>query len=203
MPIEFSAKKAYSDVKDLFKFAEGISGMERTAFLELLKDSYSAYYNIIPVEENSSLPLAFRADYFSRAEQYWLTKKITVWANETNEFAYIFAADKFDKDTVDACVKAAIDESLPRVKPHKEHQCSNVKTVFVADSFDDEIIKHIKKLKFDRSYKFGLHGFTTLKAAAVSLETQKVYPNNTGSELVKYFSKLFAAAAKAATGESK
>ena len=74
---------------------------------EVLKDSYSAYYNIVPAESEDGL-LAFRADYFSRDERYWLTKNIKIWGNETNEFAYIFTAPEFDIETIDACVKRAL-----------------------------------------------------------------------------------------------
>lgn len=167
--------------------------MDRELFLNILEDSYSAYYNIVKDSENAGLPLAFRADYFSRAEQYWLSKKIKVWGNETNEFCYVYAADSFDKDTVDKCVARALEESLPRVKPHKEHQYSNVKVLFVADSFDKAVVKHIRAKKFEKNYKFSLHGFTMLKTCAVDLATEKAHPNKAGYELAKYFSKLFAA----------
>lgn len=166
--------------------------MDRAKFLEVLEDSYSAYYNIIKDSDASGLPLAFRADYFSRAEQYWLSKKIKVWGNETNEFCYVYAAESFDAQLVDDCVKKALDESLPRVKPHKEHQYSNVKVLFVADSFDNALLKHIQAKKFEKSYKFSLHGFTMLKTCAVDLSREEAFPNKAGYELAKYFSKLFA-----------
>ena len=172
---------------------EGLHCMDRELFLNILEDSYSAYYNIIKDGNDAGLPLAFRADYFSRAEQYWLSKKIKVWANETNEFCYVYAAESFDKATVDKCVQQALDESLPRVKPHKEHQYSNVKVLFVADSFDKDVLKHIKAKKFEKNYKFSLHGFTTLKTCAVDLSTEVAHPNKAGYELAKYFQKLFAA----------
>ena len=165
--------------------------MQRDVFLEVLKDSYSAYYNIVPAESEDEL-LAFGADYFSRDERYWLTKNIKIWGNETNEFAYIFTAPEFDIETIDACVKRALDESLPRVKPHKEHQYSNVKVVFIADSVDKDTAKHVQKLSFSKSYKFSLHGYTELKAGIVELGTHRVWTNRAGFELDKYFSKLFA-----------
>lgn len=165
--------------------------MERENFIEILKDSYSAYYNIIPAADGEA-PLAFRADYFSRNEKYWLTKNIKVWGNETNEFAYIFTAPSFDKTAVDECVSKALDESLPRVRPHKEHQYTNVKVIFVADTLDKGVTDHIHKKKFSKSYKFSLHGYTELKAGAVDLSGKKVYTNPAGCELTKYFSKLFA-----------
>lgn len=168
---------------------------ERQEFLNTLQDSYSAYYNIFPAAEDEA-PLVFRAEYFSRAEKYWLSKSITVWGNETNEYAFIYAADSFDRETAERCVAAALAEALPKVRPHKEHQYTNVKTVFVADSFTPEALKYLKKRKFEKSYKFSLHGFTMLKIAAVDLQAESAVTNPAGHELADYFKKLFAAGRK-------
>ncbi len=168
---------------------------ERPEFLEVLRDSYSAYYNIVPSEAPEEIPLAFRADYFSRAEKYWLSKDIPVWGNETNEYAYIFSAPCFDSTLADKCIDYALSDALPRVKPHKEHQYTNVKTVFIADSFDSATKKVIQKRSFTKSYKFSLHGFSNLLTAAVALDEKKTYTNQAGHDLVNYFKKLFAARA--------
>ena len=165
--------------------------MDRAVFLDVLKDSYSAYYNIVPAETDD-VPMIFRADYFSRDEKYWLTKSIKIWGNETNEFCYVFSAPEFDRKTVDACVKHALDESLPRVKPHKEHQYTNVKVIFVADKLQKDVAAHIKKLRFSKSYRFSLHGYTELKAGGVDLSTREAAANLAGHEMTAYFKKLFA-----------
>ena len=173
--------------------------IERLEFLEILRDSYSAYYNIIPPEQAAApaeLPLAFRADYFSRAERYWLTKSIPIWGNETNEYAYIFAAASFDRETVDRCIDFAIEDMLPRVRPHKEHQYTNVKTVFVADRLGEEARKAVQKRSFTKNYKYSLHGFTMLHAAAVDLSEGKAYTNKAGYAQADYFKKLFASRAE-------
>ena len=167
--------------------------MDREKFSEVLRNPFAAYYNIVPDSDAPGLPLDFRADYFSRAEKYWLTKKITIWGNETNEFAYIFSDKTFDKATVDRCIEYALEEGLPRVKPHKEHQYTNIKVIFVADSFDKDTVSYIQKESFSKSYRFSLHGFTELKTTAVDLTESKAYPNRAGYELAQYFSKLFAA----------
>jgi len=172
--------------------------MDRAHFIEVLEDSYSAYYNIAEKNEETGLPLAFRAVYFSRDERYWLSKKITVWANETNEHAYVFSAESFDAALAEKCIDYAIADMLPKVKPHKEHQFTNVKVVLVADSLPAETVKLVKKKSFTKSYNHNLHGFTTLHSAAVDLSVEKAYTNLAGHELKKYFSKLFAAQRKAA-----
>lgn len=170
--------------------------IERAEFLNILAESYKAYYDVFPVENVGELPLAFRADFHSRDERYWLSKDIPVWGNETNEFAYVFSAPSFDESMAAKCIEYALNEGLPRVKPHREHHYTNIKVLFVADSFDDAVIKYIKKQKFQKSYKLSLHGFTMLKTAAVDLSRSKAFPNRDGHELEQYFSKLFTAAEK-------
>lgn len=166
--------------------------IERGVFLEVLKDSYSAYYTIVENVE-TELPLVFRADYRSRDEQYFLTKSAKIWGNEKNECAYIFSAPTMDKELVQRCLDYAWEDLLPRVKPHKEHQCTNAKVIFVVDSLDEETIKAVKKDNRTKSYKLGLQGYSNLMAGAVSLNDRKTYTNRSGSELTAYFKKLFAA----------
>ena len=165
--------------------------IERLSFVKVLEDSYTAYYNLNPNEGMTELPLVLRADYFSRNERYWLTKSIPIWGNETNEYLYLFSAERFDPDTVNKCIDYAIADMLPRVKPHKEHQYTNVKTVFVADGFDNETIKLIKRRKFSKSYKFSLYGYTALLTAAVDLSRGQAFTNPTGQGQQDFFKKLF------------
>lgn len=170
--------------------------IERLSFLEILKDSYSAYYNVYPNEDMTELPLVFRGDFFSRGENYFLFKSAVVWVNETNEHVYLFSAPSFDPETVEKCMSYAIEDGLPRVKPHKEHNYTNFIAIFVSDSFDKDTIKAIKKRKFNKSYNHSLWGFSMLKSAAVDLSVKKIYTNPAGHDLAKFYRKLFAAQEK-------
>jgi len=167
--------------------------IERPVMLEVLKDSYSAYYTIVEDVEESGLPLAFRADYRARDEQYFFTKSAKIWGNEKNEYAYIFSAASFDPETVKKCLDYAWEDMLPRVQPHKEHQCTNAKAVFLADTLDADTIKVIRRASRTKNYRFGLQGFSNLLAGGVDLSKQKTYTNAAGNELADYFKKLFAA----------
>ncbi len=172
--------------------------VERLPFLETLKDSYSAYYNINPNEDMTDLPLVFRADFFSRGEHYFLTKSAVVWVNETNEYVYLFSAPSFDAETVEKCMDFAIEDAQPRVKPHKEHNYTNFITIFVTDSFDAGTLSAIKKRRYNKSYNHSLWGFSMLKSAAVELDTKKIHTNPAGHDLAKFYRKLFAAQEKKA-----
>ena len=87
--------------------------IEREKFLDTVADSFSAYYDLHMAEGEQELPLVFRADYYSRAERYWLTKNIPIWGNETNEYAYVFSAPAFDRALAARCIDYALEEALP------------------------------------------------------------------------------------------
>ena len=168
--------------------------VERTSFLAVLEDSYSAYYNVINDDlPTDQYPIVFRADYFKRGEKYWMTKSIPIWGNETNEFFYLFSANRLDAETVKGCIDYALAEGLPRVRPHKEHQYTNIKVLFVADEFGDGALNEVKKAKHSVSYNHSLWGYSELLTAAVNCQSEAVVTNRAGSDMKKYFKKLFTA----------
>ena len=164
--------------------------IEREEFLKDLEDSFSAYYDV-EIQTHPELPLVFRGDYRKRDERYWLSKKAKIWANEVGEFAYIFSAEEFSPELAEKCIAFALGDGLPRVKPHKEHQHTDIKVILIADRLDAQTRKLVQKKSFSKSYHFSLWGFSNLLAAAVDLSERKAYPNRAGHDLTQYFRKLF------------
>ena len=120
--------------------------IDRGVFLEIVKDAYSAYYTILPVEEGQEeLPLAFRAEYNVRDEQYFFVKSANIWKNEKHEYCFVFSAPSFDPALAEECIDFSLKEMLPKVKPHKEHQYTNCKVILIADTLDDETIRIVRK----------------------------------------------------------
>ncbi len=89
----------------------------------------------------------------------------------------------------------AWQDGIPRVKPHSEHQCTNVKVIFIADSVDGATAESVQKMSRTKNYKFGLHGYSNFLTGITDLGTEKTVTNREGHELVPYFKKLFAARA--------
>lgn len=179
--------------------------MDRAEFLEIVKDAYSAYYTILPAEEEESgLPLAFRAEYNVRDEQYFFVKSANIWKNEKHEYCYVFSAPAFDAALARECIDFSLREMLPKVKPHKEHQYTNCKVVLIADSFDAETVRTVKKAKYSKSYgPLSTHGYTELLTAAVDLGARKAFANRVGYDLEKFFGKLFALRSEETQGNGK
>ncbi len=179
--------------------------IDRSIFLEIVKDAYSAYYTILPAEEGEEeLPLAFRAEYKVSDEQFFFVKSATIWHNEKNEYCFVFSAPCFDAALARKCIDFSLAEMLPKVKPHKTHQYTNCKVVLIADSLDEETIKTVRKSKFSKSYgPLSTHGYTELLAAAVDLGERKAYANRMGQDLEKFFGKLFALRSEDTQGNGK
>ena len=164
---------------------------DRNQFIEDLKGSYEMYYDLLPEEENGEIPLAFRADFHSRGEKYFLIKPAKIWSNETNEYVFVYSAPWFDREMIDRCVQYALDTALPLIHPHAEHNYSNVHTVFVADTVSEEVRRQIRKVRFSKSYRMNLHGFTILKAGWIDLQSSAYGTNRDGHDMNKFFKELF------------
>ena len=164
--------------------------IERNTFLEVLKDAYSAYYTLTNADE-AEAPLSFRAVYRSREEQYLLVRSANIWSNEKNEYCYIFSAESFSAADVEKWTDWALQDMLPRVKPHKEHHHTDIKVILIADHIDEATRKTVQKKSFTKNYHYSLWGFTNLLTAAVDLSEGKAYPNKAGHDLATYFRKLF------------
>lgn len=164
---------------------------DRIQFIEDLKESYNIYYDLHPNESGTELPLEFRADFHSRGEKYFIVRNAKIWSNENNEYVYVFSAPAFDAELVTKCIDYALEDGLALVVPHKEHNYSNIITVFVGDEIGPEARKAIQKRRFSKSYRMSLYGFSLLKTGFIDLSSLDYGTNPEGHDLVNFFKKLF------------
>lgn len=164
---------------------------DREEFVEDLKGSYATYYDVVPADGETELPLAFRADFHSRGERFFLVKKAKIWAAETNEYVYVYSAPSFTQEDIQACCDYAWGEGLKNVEPHSEHNYSNVHVIFVADEISEGARKAVCSQKQYKSYKMSLHGFSMMKTGYIDLSCAQYGTNKQGHDLEKFFKKLF------------
>jgi hypothetical protein len=158
---------------------------ERSVILERLLNSYNAWYDVRPGDLGSGLPLEALCEHRSKKEKFVLSKKAKLWGIEVNELIYLFSVPKLEKAKAEECVSFSIEDALPRVKPHNEHMYTFITTIFLADETGEDTLKFIQRRKFTKSYKFGFHGSSPLKTAALDIEKEKIVSNNMGRDLRK------------------
>ena len=134
---------------------------------------------------DSGLPLKAMCQHHTRSEKYVLSRKAKLWAVEVNDYLYFFSMAKLEKGEAEACILFAIENALPRVEPHKEHMYSFITAVFVADETEQDALNFISRRKFTKSFKFGFHGSSPLKTAALDIAQEKIVTNNMGRDLRK------------------
>lgn len=164
--------------------------INRDEFLGRVYSSYEYYYNVSDGDSESGLPLAFSAEFHARDEGYVLVKNAKIWAAESNEYVYVFSVPVLHEETAERCMDYAMNDALPKIKPHCEHKDSYIIAVFLADVILPEATKSVRRRKFHKDYKFGVMGWSSLKTVAVELEGEMVFTNKMGGNLKKFFKRL-------------
>ncbi len=158
------------------------------AAAERLKQAYAAYYDIESVEDGTGLRAI--CSFHSRDSQYVLVKKAELWAAETHEYLYLWAAERLDGAMVDEIFRRVLEDGMPRVKPHREHMSTYLRAVALYETAGEDALAKLKKLKKRQDYKLSLHGWMEFRIAAVDLSTVEVTANRSGRVMEKDLKRL-------------
>ncbi len=158
--------------------------MTRQEALENALRAYSVYYDII---REDGTPWAARADFRAHDEQYFLLKSNKM--NEIDAFEYVYFAEQesFSLEEVQKLDELAWETAMARVQPGPNHRSSDVTMVLIADTFDPEVLKFVKKLRRYKSYKWTFHGWSHYRVVALEASSGVLVFNRMGEDLKKLF----------------
>ncbi len=162
--------------------------------VERLKRAYAAYYDIESVEDGTALKAL--CSFHSRDSQYVLVKKAELWAAETHEYLYLWAADRLDGELVDEIFRRVLEDGMPRIKPHREHMSTYLTAVVLYETAGEGALAKLKKLRKRQDYKLSLHGWMEFRIAAVEASTVEVTANRSGRVIEKDLKRLAGRALK-------
>lgn len=169
--------------------------MERTPreCLEKLLNAYSHNYDVTrDVEvEGGSFPAA--AFYYLRDEHYLIRRDKTFYAMEQHDYTYFFITGRLDADTLRAQIDLSLKAGLAEIKPHKEHMCSYVTLVILADAIDPEAKKILRRTRFRKNYRLAFHGWMEYHIAAMECSTTGFFSNPAGREARRTLESNFSA----------
>jgi hypothetical protein len=153
--------------------------------LEKLLKAYSHHYDIdrdVHTEEGD-YPAA--ATFFMRDENYAFIREAVISAYEQYEYVYFFMAEHLDASATKELLDRTLKAGMARIKPHKEHKCSYVTLVILADTMDEEAKNLIQKTRFQKNYRLALHGWMEYHIAAMETSTHSFLSNPAGKEARK------------------
>lgn len=168
---------------------EDIPEQTKNEVFETILKTYLAYFNVEKDVTINGTSYNAIAEYHSRGEKYFLTKKAKLWAAETNEYVYFIICENLDAETLNKLFSEVINYSLTRIKPHSEHMFSYISMVIITERPEQNVSTQVSKLTFKKNFKFSLHGWTDFRLALLDVSDKKIITNSSGKEIARNFKK--------------
>ena len=151
--------------------------------LKRLLLAHRAYFDVQENHEYQGRVFPGYAEFHSHGEQYVLVKRAKLWEVDAHQYLFFVVTELLDERLLDDLVGFMKNEALGKVEPRPNHMSSDLVLVVVADSVDQGAATKLKRVRFRKSYRFGLWGWSDLKLAAVDLAGRRVVSNGAGKEL--------------------
>lgn len=153
------------------------------AQLDKLLAAYSHHYLVerdVRVEGGS---FAAAAEFYLRDENRLLTREHIFSAFEQHEYVYFFVIDHLDAATLRQQIALSQQAGLARVRPHKEHMCSFVTLVILADTITPDAAALLRRTRLRKNFRFRLHGWLEYRIAAMDASQGRFYANPDGRDV--------------------
>lgn len=159
--------------------------------LNKLLDIYSHIYDIERNVEIAGSYYPAAATYFLRDENYLISRQHVLSAVEQHEYVTFLVTDHLDAPTLEKHIALTRQDGLSRIHPTKEHMCSFVTLVVLADTIDPEAKRLIKRTRFRKNYRMTFHGWMEYHVAAMEVSTNSFLSNPAGREAKKNLEQNF------------
>ena len=160
--------------------------------LNRLLDVYSHLYDIERDVEIAGSHYPAAATYFLRDENYLISKQHVLSAVEQHEYVTFLVIDHLDVPTLKKHIELTKQAGLSRIQPSKEHMCSFVTLVVLANTIDPEAKQLVRHTRYRKNYLLTLHGWMEYHLAAMECSSNSFLSNPAGKEARKNLERNFA-----------
>ena len=150
--------------------------------LKKLLDAHRRYYDIN--ETTPTEPFSAEATFQMYDKQYLLLRSVKISESESGELVYFACADELEAKYLQNLANLAWEKGILRVDPHESHQNTDIVLYVIADKFNGNFEDVVKRCKFYKNYRFGLHGYSHFKMLAYEISSSKLAHNRMGKNLV-------------------
>ncbi len=141
----------------------------RSAVIDRLKKSYTAYYNVNEIEDGT--PVVARCDFFEHTERYFLVRKAELWNANCEEFLYILNIPHLTLDVYKEWRDYVYEDGMSRITVGPGHMYSYITPVFVCDTCDKDARQALKHCRFYIWFRLPLHGWLDYHNAVGEVST--------------------------------
>lgn len=162
--------------------------MTYESYLENVSEKLKYNFDLIEIPEFDGIKFSLAAKSNIRNERFVATKGTVIYAYENNEYCFIRVMDDVTLEGVDDtfnALKKAMDDF---VVPNDEHM-STVFTgiILTTGNVDANLEDIIKKFKYQKSYKLGFHGWTSIRLVVVEISSGKVITSREAKKISKFY----------------
>lgn len=172
--------------------------MTANEYLDRLLVRYSGMFDIYQPYRIGEEEYPAYGYFFSHNEKYVLIREANLWSVDSFEHMLFDTRDQIttkDIDRADRVIREYMEPVLVckgEKMPEKNHMYSYLTFIFVVNRKPDaEVIKRIKKYKFEKGYQFNIRGYSSGRMVLVDIESEKVYTNYQARKGKKLFLETF------------
>lgn len=160
---------------------------ERVRVLKALLAAHETWFDVQCDFELGGRVFPGFAAFHEHGERYVLSRKAKLWGVSSHEYVFFEDTERLDEDMLAREVAFMESEGLAVVDPSEpDHMASNISLVVIADGIGDSVARAVRKVRFRKSYRLGLEGWTDLRLAVIDLgdgEGGRVITNAAGKTL--------------------
>ena len=162
--------------------------MEREQYLQLIEDRLQQYFDMERNHEYQQMDFDLYAKSKIRSERYFASKKLKVYAMENHEHVFVKEIAALTESELNEYWNILLKAAEEKVNPHDEHMSTIITGVIVTGTDPNEnLIRQIEKMKYNKSFAFGLKGWVYIRLVAVNIATGSVYFNKRGKEVQEVY----------------
>lgn len=172
--------------------------MTANDYLDRLLVRYSGMFDIYQpyrIEEEEYPAYGY---FFSHNEKYVLIREANLWSVDSFEHMLFDTREQITMEDIDRADRVIREYMEPVLvckgekMPDKNHMYSYLTYIFIANQKPDaEIIKRIKKYRFEKGYQFNIRGYSSGRMVLVDIASEKVYTNYQARKGKKLFLETF------------
>ncbi len=162
--------------------------MTYESYLENVSEKLKYNFDFIDIPEFDGIKFSLAAKSNIRNERFVATKGTIIYAYENNEYCFIRIIDDITSEGLDETfnvLKKAMDDF---VVPNDEHMSTVFTGIMLTmGNVDADLEDIIRKFKYQKSYKFGFHGWTSIRLVVVEITSGKVISSREAKKISKFY----------------
>ncbi|MBV1756401.1 MAG: hypothetical protein KMY55_01030 [Dethiosulfatibacter sp.] len=162
--------------------------MTYETYLENVSEKLKYNFDFIEIPEFEGIKFSLAAKSNIRNERFVATKGTVIYAYENNEYCFIRIMDDITTEGVDETfnvLKKAMDDF---VVPNDEHMSTVFTGILLTmGNVDADLEDIIRRFKYQKSYKFGFHGWSSIRLVVVEITSGKVITSREAKKISKFY----------------